>query len=157
MSSAPWERPSTMTSASVDLAQLEPLLGRWAIHGANPWDESQPIQGEATFSWLEGGAFLIQRWRIAPDIFPDGIAVIGLDPDTGRLQQHYFDSRGVIRVYDLRVEDGLWSVWKDGPPFAQRYTGTFSEDGSVIEGGWHRTDDDGSWVHDFDLTYTRID
>jgi len=43
----------------------------------------------------------------------------------------------------------------DDEDFAQRYTGRFSEDGAAIEGAWERTEEDGTWVHDFDLTYRR--
>lgn len=42
-----------------------------------------------------GRRFLIQRWEVDHPEAPDGIAIIGFDPDKGGLRQHYFDSRGV--------------------------------------------------------------
>ena len=40
--------------------------------------------------------------------------------------------------------------------FAQRYTGTFSDDGTTIAGRWEIAHDGSTWEHDFDLTYTRM-
>jgi hypothetical protein len=31
-------------------------------------------------------------------------------PDTTTLVQHYFDSRGVARVYDMAFDDGVWML-----------------------------------------------
>jgi len=38
----------------------------------------------------------------------------------------------------------------------QRFTGTFSADGKIIEGRWETSRDGSSWEHDFDLTYTKV-
>ena len=40
--------------------------------------------------------------------------------------------------------------------FAQRYTGTFSDDGKTIVGCWEVAHDGSTWEHDFDLTYVRV-
>jgi len=69
--------------------------------------------------------------------------------------QHYFDSRGVARIYDISLEDGVLTLSRDDEDMAQRFTGRFSDDGTAIEGAWERTDDDGALIHDFDLTYRR--
>lgn len=39
--------------------------------------------------------------------------------------------------------------------FAQRFTGTFSEDGDTISGAWEKCFSGGDWLHDFDLIYRR--
>ena len=57
----------------------------------------------------------------------------------GRIVQHYFDSRGVARVYDISLEDGVLTLSRDDEDMAQRFTGRFSDDGSAIEGAWERT------------------
>jgi hypothetical protein len=46
---------------------------------------------------MPGEQFLIQRWEVDHPDAPDGLAVIGA-ADDGYVQ-HYFDSRGVARVY----------------------------------------------------------
>jgi hypothetical protein len=40
-------------------------------------------------------------------------------------------------------------------PFAQRFTGRFSDDGMRIDGRWELARDGEDWAHDFDLVYTR--
>ena len=74
---------------------------------------------------------------------------------------HYFDSRGIARVYAMSLEDGVWTLWREAPDFssldfAQRFTGTFSDDGTTIVGRWETAHDGATWEHDFDLTYVRV-
>jgi|GEM_PF-7098922 hypothetical protein len=53
----------------------------------------------ASFAWLPGERCLIQRWEVPIPEAPDGIAIIGPDPErAGGYLQHYFDSRGVARL-----------------------------------------------------------
>ena len=123
-------------------------------------ERADPPHAEATFEWLEGRRFLIQRWQVDFPAAPDGIAIIGPGDAEGTYRQHYFDSRGVARVYQMSVEGGVWKLWRDEPDFsplefAQRFTGTFSADGMTIAGRWEICHDGSTWEHDFDLTYTR--
>ena len=143
------------------LAALEPLVGEWILLAA--FDETPPddIGARVRFEWLPGKQFLIQRWEVPIPEAPDGIALIGADPETeGRYLQHYFDTRGVARVYRMSFEDGIWVLWRDQPDFSpldfsQRYTGTLSDDGRTIAGRWEICHDGKSWERDFDLTYTK--
>jgi hypothetical protein len=66
----------------------------------------------------------------------------------------------VARVYKMRLEDGIWKLWRDEPDFSpldfsQRYTGTFTDDGKTVAGAWEICHDGQSWEHDFDLTFTK--
>jgi len=75
--------------------------------------------------------------------------------------QHYFDSRGVGRVYAMSFSEGVWTLLQEAPDFtaldfSQRFTGTFSDDGKTIAGRWESRTDSSSWGHDFDLTYTKV-
>ena len=112
-------------------------------------------------SVLPGGQFLVQRWQVpAPDV-PDGIAVIGVDPRRGAYRQHYFDSRGVARLYAMTFGDGVWTLRREAADVspldvAQRFTGTFSADGRTIAGRWESASDGSTWEPDFDLTYTKV-
>jgi hypothetical protein len=92
---------------------------------------------------------------------PDGIAIIGFDHDPGAYQQHYFDSRGVARVYSMTFDDGAWRLLRDKPDvlpldFSQRFIATFSGDGNTIRGIWEAWSDGTKWTHDFELIYTRL-
>jgi hypothetical protein len=108
-----------------------------------------------------GKRFLIQRWEVPQPEAPDGIAIIGFDEGRGTFLQHYFDSRGVARLYEMSLENGVWKLWRSSEDFSplnfsQRFTGTFSEDGLTIDGRWEISHDGSSWEHDFDLTYTKV-
>lgn len=133
-----------------EVQALDALVGDWALG-----DPSAPL-GRTSFSWLEGGHFLVQRWTVDIPEAPDGIAILGQDEASGGLVQHYYDSRGIARVYRMRLEGGTWELWRDGPDFWQRFTGRFSEDGGTITGAWEISPDGSSWQHDFDLVYTRL-
>ena len=106
----------------------------------------------------DGEAFLIQRWTVDNPDAPDGIAIIGAGERPGRLRQHYFDARGVHRIYEMTFSDGIWRMWREanGPPGAQRFSAEVSADGWTISGRREIAPDGHSWRTDFDLTYRRV-
>jgi hypothetical protein len=148
------------------LAALEPLVGEWSMDavfsGGATASESERSEGARTvFEWLPGRNFLVQRWELPHPAAPDGIALIGLDRDRQNYVQHYFDSRGVARVYEMSFGGGVWKLWRTSPDFSpldfsQRFTGFFNDDGAVIGGDWERSADGASWDHDFELVYTKV-
>ncbi|MCC6178458.1 MAG: hypothetical protein IT305_24395 [Chloroflexi bacterium] len=87
---------------------------------------------------------------------PGGIAIIGTNASGDGYAQHYFDSRSVARVYEMDVKDGVWSLWREGSDFSQRFRGTFSDDGRTITADWERSDDGSTWQHDFQMTYRKV-
>jgi hypothetical protein len=150
-----------MSSAADTLGALAPFLGDWKLLAA--FDDAPPadIGARVSFEWLAGERFLIERWQVPIPEAPDGIAIIGGDPEReGDYLQHYFDSRGVARVYRMSFADGVWSLWRDTPDlspldFSQRFSGTFGDDGTTITGRWEICHDGTTWERDFDLTYAR--
>jgi hypothetical protein len=137
------------------LKPLDILVGIWdieVIHSLFP----TTIHGTATFEWLQGGTFLIERSSLDEAAFPASISIIGYNDTTGNYTQHYFDSRGVERVYEMSLLDSTLKVWRQDPGFSQRFTGTFSEDSNTITSRWEKAIDGLNWEHDFDLTYTRV-
>ncbi|MGH3070862.1 MAG: hypothetical protein ACRDNB_01165 [Gaiellaceae bacterium] len=146
------------------LEALEPLVGEWSMEAA--FESVPPVDADAgarvSFEWMPGKRFLIERWEVPVPEAPDGIAIIGADPDAeGRYLQHYFDTRGVARVYKMSFENGVWKLWRDAPDFSpldfsQRYTGTFDEAGTTIAGTWEICHDGRTWERDFDLTYRKV-
>ena len=140
------------TDRSGPLERLEVLVGEWRT--AVP---EQDAEGTTTFEWLEGGGFLIQRSTVGRPEFPRVIGVIGATGPDGGLQQHYFDSRGVARVYEMTLDDGVWTLFREGPDWPQRYIGELSEDGRTIKGRWEAGKALGAPLeHDFALNYTRV-
>jgi hypothetical protein len=141
------------------LAPLAPLLGEWIVDARFPAEYDLPTPSApptTTFAPILGGAFVLQRAEV-PGIpeAPDVHAVIAARPD-GTFLQHYFDSRGVVRAYDMTFAGGVWTLERFGPEndFAQRYVGRLSGDGRIIEGMWE-IERDGALVPDFGLDYRR--
>jgi hypothetical protein len=135
--------------------RLAALVGGWTMEAGPPGGPPWPGGGRVTFEWLDGAALLIQRSQIDVPEAPDSVAVIGCDGMSDTYYQLYTDERDVQRIYEMSISDGVWKLWRDGPPFSQRFTGTVSEDGNAIAGRWERQED-GSWKTDFELTYTRV-
>jgi hypothetical protein len=62
---------------------------------------------------------------------------------------------GVSRVYFMRLASGVWSIWRDGKPFAQGFEAQIDHDGKTMRGVWHSREGEGEWEPDFDLVYSR--
>jgi hypothetical protein len=154
-----------MQKPSKENARLEPLIGAWSMAIVMPGDkrpaELPDVGARATFDWLGDDAFIIERWTVPVPEAPDGLAMIGWDAGRGTFLQHYFDTRGVARIYEMSFADGVWKLERTKPDFSpfefsQRYTGTLSSDGKRIEGTWEIANDHKTWTKDFDLIYTRL-
>jgi hypothetical protein len=147
------------------LASLEVLVGEWRMEATFPShsDTSEgPIDsvGRSVFEWALDRQYLVQR-SDAPPPAPDSLAVVSVNPDGETYSQHYFDSRGVTRVYAMTLTDGVWCLAREAPDFSpldfsQRFTGTISDDGRTISGHWEISTDGTEWDHDFALTYTKV-
>jgi hypothetical protein len=113
------------------------------------------VSGQATFEWLEDQQFLMQRSHYDHPEIPDAIAVIGIID--GKPSMHYFDPRGVHRVFAVDITADTWRFWNDAPGFSQRFTGTLSDDDNAINGEGELSRDDGAtWERDLAITYRRI-
>lgn len=158
-----------MTTES-PLEKLHRLVGTWATEATHPARPGLVIHGITEIQWLEGRRFLILRARTDQAEFPDSISIIGImgrdrveDPRSAasnvdsdaRPCMHYFDSRGVFRVFDWSIDEAAWRLWRNAPGFSQRFTGTFTRDGDTIDGRWELCRDDVSWTSDLALTYRR--
>ncbi|HEY1277579.1 MAG TPA: hypothetical protein VGF25_21915 [Thermoleophilaceae bacterium] len=140
---------------------LEALVGEWEFAASVQGRES--ARGRTRFEWMEDGTFVLQRADAEPldefwakhSPFPT-TSVIGADDGDGRFSMLYSDARGVVRIYEMTLEDGVWNVWREAPGFRQRFVGTFSDDGLTISAHWDRSSDGSDWARDFDMTYTRV-
>ena len=137
-------------------SQLEPfdaLVGEWSTEATHPSVPGTVVRGHAAFEWLEGEQFLIQRSTNDHPDFPDAITVIGVVGDG--LAMHYFDSRGVHRIYETSFDDGVWKLWRDAPEFSQRWEGTVDDGGDTVRCRTQLSRDGKIWETDLELTYRR--
>jgi hypothetical protein len=135
-----------------ELDDLESLVGQWSMSSSLGADQTDAPRALTSFDWLPGKRFLIQRWEVDYPDAPDGIAIIGFDPDRRTYLQHYFDSRGVARIYDMDFAENVWTLQRIGedPDFSQRFFGRFHDDGRSIVGRWDVSSDKGiTWSSDF--------
>jgi hypothetical protein len=164
-----WHRPAINEESQMAqkaenpaLERLAVFVGEWSMVAEFKNVPPSDVGARVVFEWMSGKRFLIQRWEVPVPEAPDGIAIIGADPESdGNFLQHYFDSRGVARVYKMSLSDGVWKLCRDSPDFSpldfsQRYTGTFTDEGTTISGAWEICHDGTTWEHDFDLTYTKV-
>jgi hypothetical protein len=142
-----------MEAKNRQLEALNALHGSWTLEATHPAVPATTVHGQADFEWLEGQRFLLQRSRTDHAEFPDSLIVYGAESE--ELSMHYFDSRGVHRVYGVSLSDGVWRMWRHAPGFSQRFAGTFGDDGDTIEGLWTLSRDDTTWDDDLKITFRR--
>jgi hypothetical protein len=149
------------------LARLGVFIGDWSMEARFPGQQPAPPGAadrgpvaRSRFEWALDGQFLVQHATIPIPEAPDGLAIVGIDPRTGGYTQHYYDSRGVVRLYAMGFADGVWTLTRESADFSpldfrQRFTATFGPDEDTITGAWEKCRDGGEWEHDFALTYRR--
>jgi hypothetical protein len=157
-------------TATPSLEQLGRLVGTWTTDATHPALPGTVVHGTADIEWLEGEQFLIHRARTDHPDFPDSISVVGFterdrvdnQADQGSAaatesprSMHYFDSRGVFRVYNASIDAEAWRIWRDAPGFSQRFVGTIADGDDTIAGQWQLSRDDVHWDDDLQITYRR--
>lgn len=150
------------SSRNAALERLDAFVGAWTLEAVFPNHPTEVLRGgRSVFEWMKGRQLLTQRTEAPAPEVPDSIAIIAFDPEKVAYVQHYFDSRGVARLYAMTVRDGVWTLLRDSRDFspldfAQRFSGTFVDNGDTIRGRWEKSSDGSHWQEDFDLTYRRV-
>jgi hypothetical protein len=150
------ERFMDQPTAEEALRKLDPLVGEWTLEARWPGGEPWPAGGRSTFEWHASGAHLIQRSTVDLPEAPNSLSIMGCDAANGTYFQLYSDERGVCRVYEMRIGSGEWKLWREGAPFAQRFTATISDDRNTMAGIWDIAQDGSTFRTDFELTYRRV-
>jgi len=141
------------------MERLEFFTGTWTVEIIHPHIQPNPIVGRSHFDWLDE-AYIIQRTQIDQPEFPDSTIIYDWNPASNLYVQHYFDSRGVTRLYQMRFEGGVWKLWREKADFSsldfhQRFIGNIDETGNEIEGKWEQSQDGTLWKPDFKLAFRR--
>lgn len=131
------------------MSALDRLLGTWEItmHHSSM---TETVSGRQRYDRVLDGAFVLQRWTYDHPDFPDAMALLSED------RYHYFDVRGITRVFEFKVDDAGWSMIHLDDDFSQRYTARFRGP-DVMESTGEKSHDNGlTWQHDFTMTYLRV-
>jgi hypothetical protein len=140
-----------------ELSRLEPLLGSWKNE-----DETEdssvgpgvPVCSEETFSWLEGGYFLVQTYEttFGDDPPQKGVNYWWYDQDEKKFRIIFFSNNGPFSEdgnrYEGEVADGKLTFV--GPARFQYELGDdgrihVNADGSIDVAWWLR-DETGDWA-----------
>jgi hypothetical protein len=146
-------------SRSDALGQLEVFAGEWVLEARFPGAE--PVTARTWFEWTLDRQFLLQRTEVPVAEAPDSLMIVSTNPETGAYTQHYYDSRGVVRLYAMTLAAGTWTLTREAADFtpldfSQRYIGTFSADANTITGAWEMRHPGADWAPDFVLNYRRV-
>ena len=140
------------------------LVGRWTTEATHRGLPGAIIRGSSEIEWLEGERFLIYRSSYDHPDIPDSISIIG---DTDGLRMHYFDARGVHRIFKVTVTGEEWEMTMDrhssagsfaspDAPFSQRITYTFEDEDRTMSGKAMLSYDNVKWDDDLEITYRRM-
>jgi len=138
------------------LAPFARLIGRWKLSATHPMLPGEQFHGEASFEWVDDGAFVAWRSKIDDARFPVGLAVIGSDDERGEYFMLYFDDRGVSRRYDLVVDGNSISWSRNAPSLSQRHTWTIAEDGNAFVAKGQMSRNGGPWEGDLQAECRRV-
>lgn len=142
---------------NTELEQVaEIFLGVWVLTIANQWwldDPAAVTSGTAKCEWL-GDSFI--RMQAEFDGEPTWEFVFGRNDARDQFIVLYHDERGVLRVFELTLEDDSWMMSRSDPDFHQRLLGRVEGDRMI--GQADASDDQGAtWRKDFDLSFERSD
>jgi hypothetical protein len=128
---------------------LDRLLGTWDItmhHRAM----AEPVSGRQRYERVLDGAYVLLNWSYDHPDFPDAMALLSDDA------MHYFDVRGVTRVFDLQLDPDGWSMVRIDPEFSQRYTARYAGPDAIETNGEYSDDRGATWQHDFTMNSIRV-
>jgi hypothetical protein len=105
---------------------------------------SGDVGGTVRYEWMDGGFFLIQHVNLQEQGGQQtkGIEIIGHlhrygeEPSTD-IHSRYYGSTGDTLDYVYEIEGDTLTIWfgeRDSPAY---YRGTFSGDGTTLNGAWH--------------------
>jgi hypothetical protein len=125
------------------------LVGAWEVSGG--------AQGRATYEWMEGGFFLVQRVDLEQhEQRIKGIEIIGHERQFGaepseETKSRFYSNTGDTLDYGYELEGSTLTIWGGEKGSPAYYRHTFSEDGDTLTGAWHYPGGGG-----YEATSTRV-
>jgi hypothetical protein len=111
---------------------------------------AEPVTGRQRYERVLDGAYILLTWTYDHPDFPDALAMLSSEA------MHYFDVRGITRVFGLEIDAAGWSTIRLDPEFSQRTSSTFEGPDATHTTGEDSSDHGVTWRRDFTMTSTRV-
>ena len=150
------EAPKQPPTPNPALRRLEKLVGTWDLKGRTPDSKDDNITGWNTFEWMPGGFFLKSSGEITfRGVKIQSLEIIAYDPASQTFPSSvYTNMSGAVLPYVWDVQGNTVTHWMD----AAKYTGTLSDDGKTLTGGWRPVAGKASSENvAYDAVMTRVD
>ena len=137
------------------LKRLDILIGTWDLTGRTLDSDQGNITGWNTFEWLPAGFFLKSTGEINfKGALIQSLEIIGYDPENDTFPSSvYSNMDGNVLPYSWNVQ-GNTVTHSDK---TSKYTGTISEDGQTLSGGWRpKQGEQESPENSYDAIMTRV-
>ena len=151
--SGPAVQPQPSPGPDQALKRLERLVGTWDIKGRTLDSDVDNMSGRMTCEWILGGLFLKQSGQITHKGFTlQTLELISYDAASQTFPANvYSDRSGAVLPYHWNIEGNTVTHWTE----THKYTGTFSDNGQTLAGGWRPLDGGGDVA--YDAVMTRVD
>jgi hypothetical protein len=130
------------------------FLGDWTLTITNQWWLDDPTTitfGTAKCEWM-GDSFIRLQAEFGSE--PTWDFVFGRNDARDEFVALYHDERGVQRVFQVTLDDGVWTMSRADPDFHQRLVGRVEGDRMV--GQADASEDLGTtWRKDLDVVFER--
>lgn len=137
------------------LKRLESLVGIWELRGRTLDSKVDDLSGWTTFEWMPGGFFLKVSGEIEFRGFKvQSLEMVAYDPKSQTFPSSvYTNMSGAVLAYQWEVQGNLVTHWME----TAKYTGTISEDGNTLSGGWRPIEGkEGAENVAYDAVMTRV-
>jgi hypothetical protein len=127
---------------------LDQLVGTWDV----TFDHTQMpelVSGTSQFERVLDGKFVMSRSAMEHPDVPDAISMMSGD------RSYYFDTRGVVRIYEIDLTDDAWTLTLVGDDFSQKIVNRLTSPDTVETDGYLSDDRGANWEPDFTATMHR--
>lgn len=118
------------------LKLFDRFIGSWQMHGRTLDSDADNITARASYEWLPGGFFLVQRFQADfMGMAIDSLEIIGYDPETGTFPSTVFSNMiGTPLAYVWEIDGDELTITTEA--LGSTFRGRWSEDGTTFSGGW---------------------
>jgi hypothetical protein len=137
--------------------ELDMFVGKWNVEGKNlkgvPIGAEALVRGIATYEWLAGKHYLINKWSRKFDGSTHiGIGIIGMDETSATLVANHYDNIGFSRSYQVILKRLTWKFSGKN----ERASIEFTPDGKTFTEYWEVSADGTIWEPLCKLTGTKV-